>query len=203
LSTVGAFAYRVEATESLSRVTTFFLQQKINYRNRQEMGSWLMRFKELDLRLVRYACSFCSYECPSPPSPSPLTNVYSWKMFLPQKWKDSNISRQPTVVTMDPNLTLAHITHNTSMILLHQRIAYPPLEWLEVVKLPTLSSAETCEAAASETANITQKYMDNSPAQAVVDNQFAFCVFVSARVLLGLFLMSSCDQVLHSVYVLI
>jgi hypothetical protein len=54
ISTVGAFGYRVEATESLSRITTFFLQQKINYRNRQEMGSWLMRFKELDLRLVRY-----------------------------------------------------------------------------------------------------------------------------------------------------
>ncbi|KFX95953.1 hypothetical protein V490_03589 [Pseudogymnoascus sp. VKM F-3557] len=160
LSTVGAFAYRVEATESLSRVTTFFLQQKINYRNRQEIGSWLMRFKELDLRLV------------------------SWKMFLPQKWKDSNISRQPTVVTMDPNLTLAHVTHNTSMILLHQRIAYPPPEWLEVVKLPTLSSAETCEAAASETANIAQKYLDNSPDQSLVDSQFAFCVFVSARVLL-------------------
>lgn len=92
---------------------------------------------------------------------------------------------------MDPNLTLAHITHNTSMILLHQRIAYPPLEWLEVVKLPTLSSAETCEAAASETANITQKFMDNSPAQSVVDSQFAFCVFVSARVLLGPFMVSS------------
>lgn len=160
LSTLGAFAYRIEATESLSRVTTFFLQQKINHRDRQEMGSWLMRFKELDLRLV------------------------SWKMFLPQKWKDSNISRQPTVVTMDPNLTLAHITHNTSMILLHQRIAYPPLEWLDVVKLPTLSSAETCEAAAAETANITQKYLDNSSAQGIVDSQFAFCVFVSARVLL-------------------
>ena len=156
------------------------------------MGSWLMRFKELDLRLVRYACFLGRYEYSkaysSPPS---LTDVYSWKMFLPQKWKDSNISRQPTVVTMDPNLTLAHITHNTSMILLHQRIAYPPLEWLEVVKLPTLSSAETCEAAASETANITQKYMDNSPAQSVVDSQFAFCVFVSARVLLGLFTISS------------
>ncbi|KAL4866687.1 hypothetical protein BDV12DRAFT_172487 [Aspergillus spectabilis] len=160
MSTVGAFAYRIEATESLSRVTTFFLQQKINYRDRQEMGSWLMRFKELDLRLV------------------------SWKMFLPQRWKDSNISRQPTVVNMDPNLTLAHITHNTSMILLHQRIAYPPSEWLEVVKLPILSSAETCEAAASETANITQKYLDNSSPQSIVDSQFAFCVFVSARVLL-------------------
>lgn len=161
MSTVGAFAYRVEATESLSRVTTFFLQQRINHRDRQEMGSWLMRFKELDLRLV------------------------SWKMFLPQKWKDTNISRQPTVVTMDPNLTLAHITHNTSMILLHQRIAYPPPEWLEVVKLPTLSSAETCEAAAAETANITEKYLGNCPRDGVVDSQFAFCVFVSARVLLG------------------
>ncbi|KAL3483748.1 hypothetical protein BJX62DRAFT_230774 [Aspergillus germanicus] len=160
MNTIGAFAYRVEATESLSRVTTFFLQQRINYRDRQEMGSWLMRFKELDLRLV------------------------SWKMFLPQRWKDSNISRQPTVVNMDPNLTLAHITHNTSMILLHQRIAYPPSEWLEVVKLPILSSAETCEAAAAETANITQKYMDNSPTESIVDSQFAFCVFVSARVLL-------------------
>ncbi|KAF4215737.1 hypothetical protein CNMCM6457_005752 [Aspergillus fumigatiaffinis] len=160
MSTVGAFAYRVEATESLSRVTTFFLQQRINHRDRQEMGSWLMRFKELDLRLV------------------------SWKMFLPQKWKDTNISRQPTVVTMDPNLTLAHITHNTSMILLHQRIAYPPPEWLEVVKLPTLSSAETCEAAAAETANITEKYLGNCPREGVVDSQFAFCVFVSARVLL-------------------
>ena len=116
---------------------------------------------------------------------SMLTSIRSWKMFLPQKWKDSNISRQPTVVTMDPNLTLAHITHNTSMILLHQRIAYPPLEWLEVVKLPTLSSAETCEAAAAETANITQKYLDNSSERDIVDSQFAFCVFVSARVLLG------------------
>ncbi|KUL86956.1 hypothetical protein ZTR_05780 [Talaromyces verruculosus] len=160
MATVGAFAYRVEATESLSRVTTFFLQQKINYRDRQEMGIWLMRFKELDLRLV------------------------SWKMLLPQKWKDSNISRQPTVITMDPNLTLAHITHNTSMILLHQRIAYPPLEWHEVLKLPTLSSAETCETAAAETANITKKFLDYSSLQSIVDSQFAFCVFVSARVLL-------------------
>jgi hypothetical protein len=108
-------------------------------------------------------------------------------MLLPQKWKDSNISRQPTVITMDPNLTLAHITHNTSMILLHQRIAYPPLEWHEVVKLPTLSSAETCETAAAETANITKKFLNYSSPQSIVDSQFAFCVFVSARVLLGLY----------------
>lgn len=112
---------------------------------------------------------------------------FSWKMLLPQKWKDSNISRQPTVITMDPNLTLAHVTHNTSMILLHQRIAYPPLEWHEVLKLPTLSSAETCETAAAETANITKKFLDYSSQQSIVDSQFAFCVFVSARVLLGMY----------------
>lgn len=53
MSTVGAFAYCVEATESLSRVTTFFLQQKINFHDRREVSSWLTRFKELDLRLVQ------------------------------------------------------------------------------------------------------------------------------------------------------
>lgn len=120
----------------------------------------------------------------------------SWKMLLPQKWKDSNISRQPTVITMDPNLTLAHITHNTSMILLHQRIAYPPLEWHEVVKLPTLSSAETCETAAAETANITKKFLNHSSLQSIVDSQFPFCVFVSARVLLGLYFLFLCDVLL-------
>ncbi|KAM0188835.1 hypothetical protein ACHAPA_000393 [Fusarium lateritium] len=52
MTTVGAFAYCIEATESLSRVTTYFLQQRINFRDRQEVGNWLTRFKELDLRLV-------------------------------------------------------------------------------------------------------------------------------------------------------
>ncbi|KAG7054792.1 hypothetical protein JMJ77_0007266 [Colletotrichum scovillei] len=33
MSTVGAFAYCIEATESLSRVTSYFLQQKINMRD--------------------------------------------------------------------------------------------------------------------------------------------------------------------------
>ena len=53
MSTVGAFAYCIEATESLSRVTIFFLQQRINFQDRLEVSSWLTRFKELDLRLVQ------------------------------------------------------------------------------------------------------------------------------------------------------
>ena len=53
MTTVGAFAYCIEATELLSRVTTYFLQQGIDFRDRQQVGNWLTRFKELDLRLVQ------------------------------------------------------------------------------------------------------------------------------------------------------
>lgn len=74
-SKLGAFAYCVEATESLSQVTTFFLQQRITW-DKEHAVSWLTRFKELDLRLVH------------------------WKIFLPPKWKDSNISINREVVDM-------------------------------------------------------------------------------------------------------
>jgi hypothetical protein len=53
-SKLGAFAYCIEATESLSQVTSFFLQQFIDFKDRHDLGSWLTRFKELDLRLVQY-----------------------------------------------------------------------------------------------------------------------------------------------------
>lgn len=166
MSTVGAFAYCIEATESLSRVTTYFLQQKVNLRDRQEVSIWLTRFKELDLRLVH------------------------WKLFLPQKWKDSNISREPARINMDPNLTLAHLTHNTSMILLHQKIAYPSRDWTDIVKLPSFCSAETCQNAAIEISTITQKYLKYTPKDSIASSQFAFCAFVSARVLLGGYCLS-------------
>ncbi len=53
ISTIGAFAYCIEATESMSRVTTYFLQQKVNLLDQKQIGGWLTRFKELDLRLVQ------------------------------------------------------------------------------------------------------------------------------------------------------
>jgi hypothetical protein len=53
LSTVGALAYFVESTESLSMINKYFLQQRVNFGNRQEVSHWLIRFKELDLRLVQ------------------------------------------------------------------------------------------------------------------------------------------------------
>lgn len=51
---IGGYAYCIEATESLSLVTTFFLRHAVNVANVQEVQLWLMRFKELDLRLVQY-----------------------------------------------------------------------------------------------------------------------------------------------------
>jgi hypothetical protein len=53
VSTIGAFAYCIEATESMSRVTTYFLQQKVNLLDQKQIVWWLTRFKELDLRLVQ------------------------------------------------------------------------------------------------------------------------------------------------------
>lgn len=108
-------------------------------------------------------------------------------MFLPQKWKDSNVSQEPTRVEMDPNLTLAHITHNTSMILLHQQIAYPSPDLSRIVKMPSMHSAETCQSAAAETATITQKYLKHTSSHSLVNSQFAFCIYISARALLGQF----------------
>ncbi|KAJ4350936.1 hypothetical protein N0V95_004274 [Ascochyta clinopodiicola] len=158
-SKLGAFAYCVEATESLSQVTTFFLQQRINARDKEHAVNWLTRFKELDLRLVQ------------------------WKLFLPPRWRDSNISADREVIDMDPNLTLAHITHNTSMILLHHPIAFPAKSWNDYVALPKECSAQTCELAAIETSNIVSKFLTYTPIP-FVNVQFAFCAFVAAKALL-------------------
>ena len=157
MSTVGAFAYCIEATESMSRVTSYFIQQRVNLRDPKEISSWLTRFKELDLRLVH------------------------WKMLLPEKWK-ADMERQST--RMDPNLTLAHVTHNVSMTLLHQLIAYPPAHWGFRNRLHSVCSAETCSAAATEIATITQNYLRYTPPSEPTNSQYAFCLFIAARVLL-------------------
>lgn len=157
VSRIGAFAYCVEATESMSRVVTYFLQQRIDPTNSEEVTAWIARFKELDLRLVH------------------------WKMFLPQKWK-SNVPKQAS--RMDPNLTLAHVTHNASTILLHQLIAYPPLAWPFRTKLPSVWSAETCCLAGMEISTITKKYLENTPQSLPLASSFAFCVYIAARVML-------------------
>lgn len=105
-------------------------------------------------------------------------------MYLPQQWKDSGISRETMPGVMDPNMTVANATHNISLILLHQRIAYPDAE-LNGIRLPSLCSADTCYNAAMETANMTTKYLEGSSPRLPVSPQLGICAFVSGRVLLG------------------
>jgi hypothetical protein len=162
MTTVGAYAYCIEATESLSRITSHFLQQRIDWCDARDVGLWLTRFKELDLRLVH------------------------WKMLLPHKWKPDSYLRGvgSAPLVMDPNLTLAHVTHNASLILLHQPIAFPPTGWAFRTRLPSACSVETCLAAATEVTTITTKYLESTAVGMPVAHQYAFCVYMAARVLL-------------------
>lgn len=62
---IGGFAYCIEATESLALVSNFFVQQPLDVRNVEETQIWLMRFKELDLRLVQCVSTTPFLICPS------------------------------------------------------------------------------------------------------------------------------------------
>lgn len=160
---LGGFAYCIEATESLSLVTSFFLQQAVDVSKAQDVQMWLMRFKQLDLRLVQ------------------------WKIFLPERWREACAVNEDG--NMDPNLTLAHITHNVAVILLHQGIAYPSAEWQAVlptigVRLPSASSAETCFIAATEVVTIVERFLRDNPV-ILTNPQFAFCLFICGRMMLA------------------
>ncbi|CAG8250258.1 unnamed protein product [Penicillium salamii] len=154
---IGGFAYNIEATESLALVTNFFLHHAFNVSDTVKARIWLMKFKELDLRLMQ------------------------WKLYMPEKWREASVLNGDGV--MDPNLTLAHITHNTAVILLHQGIAYPPPHWRNCpIKLPSASSAETCLDAASEIATIGHQFLSISPI--FTNPQFSFCLFIASRMIL-------------------
>ncbi|KAH7011153.1 fungal-specific transcription factor domain-containing protein [Ilyonectria destructans] len=157
-ASLGGFAFCIEATESLSLVTSFFLQYEVDFKQVHEVQRWLMRFKQLDLRLVQ------------------------WKFFLPEKWREACVINDDG--NLDPNLVLAHMTHNTAVVLLHQGLAYPSPEWQSVpVRLPSASSAETCQAAAVEVATIAAQFLHSSGI--LTSPQFAFCLFVCGRMLLA------------------
>ncbi|KAL4819351.1 fungal-specific transcription factor domain-containing protein [Aspergillus spinulosporus] len=176
---IGGFAYCIEATESLALVSNFFVHQPLNVQNVDEAQLWLMRFKELDLRLVQ------------------------WKLFLPPKWREASTLNADGI--MDSNLTLAHITHNTAVILLHQAIAYPPPHWKSCpVKLPSSSSAETCIEAATEIAALGQQFL--LYARMLTNPQFAFCLFIAGRMLLthsrykGIPVLKTLDTLIASLF---
>jgi hypothetical protein len=56
---IGGFAYNIEATESLALVTNFFLHHAFLVSDTQKAQIWLMKFKELDLRLIQSVLISC------------------------------------------------------------------------------------------------------------------------------------------------
>ena len=50
---IGAFAYIIEATESLALVTNFYLHHAFLINDASKARLWLVKFKELDLRLIQ------------------------------------------------------------------------------------------------------------------------------------------------------
>jgi hypothetical protein len=108
---------------------------------------------------------------------------------------------------MDPNLTLAHITHNTAVVLLHQGIAYPSQDWQSLpIRLPSTSSAETCMAASVEVSIIAAEFLRNMPC--LTNPQFAFCLFICGRMLLAhafyydISLPNEFDSLVHSLQIM-
>lgn len=54
ISGVGALAFYVETTESMSLVMTHFLSLEVDFASKIQVSRWLMRFKELDQYLTQY-----------------------------------------------------------------------------------------------------------------------------------------------------
>ena len=52
-TSLGGFAYCIEATESLSLVTSFFLHQAVDMGKVRDAQMWMLRFKQLDLRIMQ------------------------------------------------------------------------------------------------------------------------------------------------------
>ena len=50
---IGGFAFCLEASDNLNLVSGFFLQREVKFEGPQQVRLWLLRFKELDLRLVK------------------------------------------------------------------------------------------------------------------------------------------------------
>lgn len=107
---------------------------------------------------------------------------HRWRLFLPPKWRTACTLNDDG--NMDPNMTLAHITHNAAVIQLHQSIAYPAKQLSRhSATLPSSTSAQTCLAAAKEIIMIAKEYLRAS--NGITNPQFSFCLFIAGRVLLG------------------
>uniref|UniRef100_A0A060SY22 ARAD1A13310p n=1 Tax=Blastobotrys adeninivorans TaxID=409370 RepID=A0A060SY22_BLAAD len=168
---MGGYSYLIEATECLSRVVTFLLHETHTVVNVDDLKVWINKVLKLNSMLVE------------------------WKASLPQKWK----SLRPTERGLDENLALAHVTHDTSVLLLHHNLAYPPPELVLLGKWK--QSEQICLSTAIEIATITNQFL--SRVSIVVSPQFSFCAFIAGRTLLTNQLQGNTSRQVDSNFALI
>lgn len=160
IACLGGLSYSVEATEWLIQIAEFYIQKEIDANDTQAVQSWLSKFRKMDMQLV------------------------NWKKSLPPIWRnrDKKFLSKFGKVIQDPNLSLAHVTHNASVILLHQQVAFP-LGFSNSGFIPYSqnNSLKICVAAATEILNATEDFMNNNPG--VSNPQLSFCLFVAGRLL--------------------
>ena len=155
-SGLGGFAYTIEATENLTLITQFNHRCALEPESATKVSTWLNRFRQLDSRLLQ------------------------WELCLTHRWREVRVVNG----YIDPNVTVAHMTHNAAIVLLHQRLALPPPQsasWLS--SLVSTASKEACITAVNKIDKIARKYLAVS--KGIAPSQFAFCLFIAGQFLLS------------------
>lgn len=104
-----------------------------------------------------------------------------WELCLTHRWRDVRVVDG----YIDPNLALAHMTHNAAIIVLHRRLAYPPASsraWLSA--LVSAASREACVMAAIKMNRIANRYLDAS--DGIPPHQFVFCLYIAGELFLSM-----------------
>ena len=94
-----------------------------------------------------------------------------WELCLTHRWREVRVIDG----YIDPNLTIAHMTHNAAIISLHSRLAQPPRQaraWLS--SLVSGASKEACVMASIKIDRIARRFLDAS--FGIPPHQFALCL---------------------------
>ena len=157
-SNIGGLTYLIEATEILGIITSFASRTAKTRIQAPNLRDFLQEFLNLDLILT------------------------NWKSRLPPRYQRASYDEQGY---MDHNITLAHLSHNTSVIVLYQTARH--IHELGLVNnhvqsawLPQLSFVKD---AAKEVAKICARFLLHR--RYLVSPQFILCQFIAARALLA------------------
>ncbi|PMB69044.1 hypothetical protein BM221_005630 [Beauveria bassiana] len=152
---IGGLAYTIEATESLHLVSKFHERHPLEPDSASQLSGWLHKFRQLDSRLLQ------------------------WELCLTHRWREVRVVDG----YIDPNLTIAHMTHNAAIITLHSRLACPPRQaraWLS--SLVSGASKEACVMAAMKIDRIARRFLEAS--SGIPPHQFVLCMYIAGKVLL-------------------